>query len=1084
MTTEVAEKLAEGVSDVGVNETDDNFEHVSDGLTDFSELVTTIADKTRKHGDVIDRLNWLRRAPIVGVVALGGAGVIGFHESQLLLAFGTESAATIGQYTSTAIASATAGVSYATRPVTRFRQRFKASRRLWLNEQLADFFDGEPVEIYRQGRNRFSNELRVLWGGPEESQSLTSNGLLQRLTKLQELVQKSGARDVAVPRDQVKEFLHGTGLEDTRLTRDEWLRTTKKRKITDRIEGKDKVVCLTSEQLDTVIENARIATTEEPLHTIMMTLRKHKPDHPLLPHYFAGIKADPDHAGTFTNKLRRQLERHLDDVDGGVKPVADFDESFDDQDGASGPKFERVKHHMFGSPRIGSDGQLMLVSRSLIDYTHVQTSDLLRHMGITVKELERLPEIAQNLPKERLVQLCELAAWLTMHSRLDLGADESTERASKITLRHTNEVSQSEQRVGLQARIAERVIHKRRSKSPESDGFGIDLKQVRARRFGRTVATLALATGVGFGSGIATIGHLNGSFAETQAIRASENLSDETKERLINEVLSNPSFDVANFLQSLSYDLNEETIKQIAELLKDLDVEITAETEEQLQQWFEENTLTSGSRSSRAEVGNNVDAPNRPVWNLEAHGMETDGYWTEQVFNETSFFSPVWQDGLYGKELFLDYEPETDGDYDEYVERIREQLAYLPTPNDISSDDFPERIEVTRNILTGSGSLVEDGYRSYEQFGSDFFITDTPFVAVPVPMLDGARVVAGRFGDQPIQYFETENGSTVFVVPKSSALSSLEYWLAPAESSQIEAVTPITANRGDAQYPTNFHDEYWQEHIDIPADPNKRLAATASFLEVMEYDPYPLPDSAEVDDFGNYSFDSYIGGTLRRQTTNSHVAATTLALSNPELLNFSNGYINHSSPQQESIGTETLSLREQSSWTVDENGTIIDPTPPHSAPVEEFEELPKTPEQQQSERLKDYAMKAGLAGIALVAITQRRRLQALPALAQRTYRNGRLATITDKKASVAYDTLDAALFSGKKVDAGEFAKVRRLNTQHNSVKSAFKERFQNHDKQTRKDTYRQALKNTSSKSARRAIRRARRITKLVMSVDE
>ncbi len=1084
MTNEVTEEFTEGVSDVDVNETDDNFEHGSDGLTDFSELVTTIADQTRNHGDVIDRLNWLRRAPIVGMVAMGGAGLIGFHEAQLLLAFGTEGSATIGQFTSSAMAIGTAGVGYATRPATRFRQKFKSNRRLRLNDQLARHFDGEPVEIYRQGRICFSNELRVMWDGPDKSQSLTSNGLLQRLTKLQELVQKSGARDVAVPRDQVKEFLHGTDLEDTRLTRDEWLRTTKKRKITDRIEGKTEVVCLSSEQLDTVIENARIATTEEPLHTIMMTLRQHKPDHPLLPHYFAGIKADPDHADTFTNKLRRQLERHLDDVDGGVKPVADFDESFDDHDGASGPKFERVKHQMSGSPSIGSDGQLMLVSRSLSDYTHVQASDLLRHMGITVKELERLPEIAENLPKERLVQLCELAAWLTMHSRLDLGADESTERASKITLRHTNEAGLSVQRVGLQARIAERVIHKRRSKSPESDGFGIDLKQVRARRFGRTVATLALATGVGFGSGFATIGHLNGSFAETQAIRASENLSDETKERLINEVLSNPSFDVANFLQNRSYYLNEETIKQIADLLNDLDVEITAETEEQLRQWFKENTLTSGSGSSRAEVGNNVDAPNRPVWNLEAHGMETDGYWTEQVFNETSFFSPVWQDGLYGKELLSDYEPETDGDYDEYVERIREQLPYLPTPNDLSSDDFPERIEVTRNIFTGSGSLVEDGYRSYEQFGSDFFTADTPFVVVPVPMLDGTQVVAGRFGDQPIQYFETENGITVFVVPKSRALTSLEYWLAPAESSQIEAVTPITANRGDAQYPTNFHDDYWQEHIDIPAGSNKRLAATASFLEGMEYNPYPLPDSAEVDVSGNYSFESYIGGTLSRQTTNSHGAATTLALSNPELLNFSNGYLNNSSPQQESRGTETLSLGEQSSWTVDGNGTIIDPTPPHPAPIEEFRELPQSLEQQQSERLKDYAMKAGLAGIALVAITQRRRLQALPALAQRAYRNGHLATITDKKASEAYDTLDAALFSGKKIDAGEFAKVRRLSEQRPSVRSAFRERFQNHDKQTRKDTFRQAFQNTPSKSARRAIRRARRMTKLVMSLDE
>lgn len=429
MTTEVAENLAEGVSDVGVIEHDDNFEHGSDGLTDFTELVTTIADKTRKHGDVIDRLNWLRRAPIVGLVALGGAGVIGFHESQLLLAFGTEGAATIGQFTSAAMAIGTAGAGYATRPATRFRQRFKANRRLGLNEQLADFFDGEPVEIYRQGRIRFSNELRVLWDGPDDSHSLTSNGLLERLTKLQELVQKSDARDVAVPRDQVKEFLHGTDLEDTHITRDEWLRATKKRNIRDSIEGKDEVVCLSSEQLDTVIENARIATTEEPLHTIMTTLRQHKPDHPLLRHYFAGIKADPDHADTFTDKIRRQLERHLDDVEGGVKPVADFDEYADDQDGASGPNFERIKHHMSGSPSIGSDGQLLLVSRSLSDYTHVQASDLLRHMGITVKELERLPEIAENLPKERLVQLCELAAWLTMHSRLDLGGDESTERA-------------------------------------------------------------------------------------------------------------------------------------------------------------------------------------------------------------------------------------------------------------------------------------------------------------------------------------------------------------------------------------------------------------------------------------------------------------------------------------------------------------------------------------------------------------------------------------------------------------------------------------------------------------------------------
>ena len=293
------------------------------------------------------------------------------------------------------------------------------------------------------------------------------------------------------------------------------------------------------EDLDRVIKNAEKATVEEPLHTIMQLLRRVEPRHPLLSHYRVGIKQDQALKRSFLATATRIVNNRLQDVFPIRTPSP--------QSTPENPlPHVRAKQHMQGAVGLSLLGKPLITWQNLSRLGEKEREDLLDRYQIGIDELQALGRQFGVLPHNELVQLCEVAVWLTMHDMLDVAEEVVEDKTLKIGVTSdTDEGSDADLTLNLQQRIFEEYIlsaQKRRKLH-----LGIETKP-GARRIRKTIARLVLAASIGYGAGLATTAYIE------HEIESNSEIPDSVAYNLANDI-SNASWDfnkdITEFMLSL-----------------------------------------------------------------------------------------------------------------------------------------------------------------------------------------------------------------------------------------------------------------------------------------------------------------------------------------------------------------------------------------------------------------------------------------------------------------------------------------------------------------------------------------------------
>lgn len=1057
------------------------------------ELGARILDK----GDVIDRLRWLKHMPTVGATALVGAGVVGAHEG--LIAYGwLNYSLELSGVGAGAITLSTAALANAVKPINRRLEARRARPIIRSHEALSEHFEGESVEIYRLGGGRKRNrELAVFWEGSDTNEEYSSSIAHSRLTSLLTVAEGSGAKTVVAPKSAVAEYLHDVPDESlAEMSRNEWLRNKKKTRVTDPVHGDEPVIVINTDTLPKIVENTRLATSEEPLHSVMQLLARVKPGHPLLRSYYPGIKTDSEAANAFEIKVRRAVDKYLLDTEMGWQI----------EEGADAVPRAKQKSSLIGRTTIRPNERPSISWQKANEFGYSERGDLLRHFGVTEAELENLGELAATLPSHRLVKLCEVAALLTMHDRLSLA---EVEGGRKIIGRPAPEGEKSTDSVGLQTRTAETVLNKTLSSADER-AEEVSLKSIKRRRVGRSIARLGLALVAGMGVGYASQQYIGVVASHIDAINPDfTKTPSEADLAKIHKLEHSPLYQQLNQASNLSYDLEQNLLNEISKLHRATSKKYTSDELGRLQL---QSGAQSGTLGSDANTGNVAIGPNKPVWYLTPYNsMSTAGYWSEKTFRHS--FEAQWSKDEVDYKQIYDKDYKTgDPAFDKHIKQLVDTMPELPLPEGL--DKTGPLVKVQRLLeIRPKDYWSTQGAKAYDEYGfsSNYFL-------VTVPTLEGTKLVAASADEKTRLHLKTlPDGTSALMMQGSDKPQVLEYWLAPDKGKKVVATAPVNEYiEGTKPQPKNtpatlptigsngghyqalsphLFDSEWAAHLgqQLPTDPKARLAEEEHYIESFDYRLAPLPEADTFTDDITSKRRKFVDYVLDHKKANCNIANTVLVLSNPEL-NYDIGYHNNNTPDQEKRGTEYLSSGESHAWGVDSTGKIEDATPPNNLLPkeakqfkEDFTDKFSTPADKKANQTKHIIELASEGASLASAVWQRKRLKQLYRQARKSYAATRLSLTDSRKVSLAFHAANHALYSGEDAHLDDQA-LEQLKTEPilagEQLTDKYREYFSSHpDSRQLRRTIKRASAG-SSPAGRRSLRRANRVTRLVQTLDK
>lgn len=279
----------------------------------------------------------------------------------------------------------------------------------------------------------------------------------------------------------------------------------------------------------------------------------------------------------------------------------------------------------------------------------------------------------------------------------------------------------------------------------------------------------------------------------------------------------------------------------------------------------------------------NVANPNdaRPVWHIKnPSGHTLEGYWTTDVGESLTNY------GLWFTDL---------------------------TARDVHTDALPSRPAHPETAIEVTGLMKPMYGPSTANLPS-------------VPVLQGTIVVAANYGGRPVLVRRHSNGAEDYFSPTYKAdptSRTFRYWLEPATDPYAgpiaHALPPL---RGSYRRLQPDVQAAWGKvipNIDQLSD-TERAAAEVSYIKwTFVYDYNPLSDDmTRKMAYGQLSNADFINTQLQAGKANCNVAATLVAMDNPELA-VAWGFNNDNST--------TLDGGEAHMWLVDAAGNRYDPTP-------------------------------------------------------------------------------------------------------------------------------------------------------------
>jgi hypothetical protein len=617
----------------------------------------------------------------------------------------------------------------------------------------------------------------------------------------------------------------------------------------------------------------------------------------------------------------------------------------------AGPYIERRKHHRLASLFVSRKGVPMVRWRSPDSNQPEDFSTLISASGISANELLDLGKNYQNMPKHRAVAIAELGAWMASHKVLD-------NIVSGLKPRNSAKPTHERSLRNFQQRIAERLLHKEPPKDA-SERTGISIKG------GLGSARLFRAWGMGsMAAFVFAPAVMHGVYTINKDVE-----SDSPAAKITGVPIA--------FSKSFQAFVNSG-----ARRLTGINTHTSSGSPDKPSEYQPpiDDRLNS--------VGNVKTSQPQPVWYIESrNGMDSAGYWSQQVDHVINDSPVEWvQSGPVVESKINPYTPDYfDFDrQDSYVSRLANTPdAALPSALDITKP----LLRVQREVQLPEADGWINGFR-----------------VLSVPVLDNGEIAAASInGNIPVKIITLQNNTQVMMMRNAPAMDKpvrVEYWIKESPGRTELAVDNVIGTDG-IELKTNKN--IWEDTIDIPADPQKRLQLQASYLRMrFKYRTSPMDSDKRP-----RGIDRYMRTVIALGKANCNTANTELVLSNPRQLNYASGFFNTNTGKQVAQNQMHLSTNEAHAWSVDRSGKKYDATPQSGLTDKDKdffkEDYAKGFGERSTLLQKGLLVFGGLAGAGLLA-SQKRRFD------RRAARKKLNATSDDEQIR-AFNTLSNVLYS-------------------------------------------------------------------------
>lgn len=896
-----------------------------------------------------------------------------------------------------------------------------------------------PVEAYFNS-DQEGVELRMF----ADDAPISTHTLLQELMLLRRAVRAADATSVTLPLARVREFINdGGNPEDVGYsikTDRQWLfekSTTWGQKLGIVLEDNSSIsgpndepihtdeqmlINLTSEELEKLYENVNQEAAFEPLSSIIRILTKVAPDHPLVAQYALLRKSDAQPRDAFRRTIDYVTSRRLDDVTASRSEVAPG-------------VLVKLKQSIAGKLEVGRFGQPEITWRTP-NLQVADSAELFDHIRMTPEMLTALlrhPEIA---PASKIVEICEIAIWLSEYT--DFSFSDLADSASNSKAAPTMEPYMPFTHPGKQERVLA-YCH------GVNDKLGKEIASSRATKIIRTARTSLAFLLIAAGS---TIGADRIDDAASQIhMRPSDYSSDErmignaTYSVLegINETWNGFWFDTAAKLGIDPYMFGKARVDDDSESALDI--------------------FDSSFSSTVSSVGNAPDRTNKPEFWIKSHGsMKSDGYWAQSVMDSLdggNGYSLSWHMGVAG-----------DGN------QIVAHETSLPGGKKISSSR-QAYLEVSSRHFGENDRIIDP--QGNTDYGRVFH----------VPVLEGTRIVAAELKDHPdarltLQILDTGIQQIVIssdmLGEKSSGNQILTYWLVPDENaptihqeSHIElAHTPLTDEKIK---------QIWHTVDLLPTDEAADIEKQAEILQgQFKYSLNPIQHTGTLEG----SYQKYLQDVLASRSANCNVASTALAIGNPSETVPVTGFYNTNNQKQVQENTAVLSTTEAHMWNTTPSGALIDATPQSggNSSLNSEEDLGTMTiddtEQSRDQRILTIGTSGLLLGLAVSgALLFQEEIRRGNRRAVKAMRRSRQARTRTSTMDAAYGAVNHAFYAAP---ADKFNPRSEIHSGHG--KTGMQSLAQNLQQQGRSSV----TVTTSDKRLKRNIKRANRIIRRLQSI--
>jgi hypothetical protein len=865
-------------------------------------VTVQVAETTHANGDMLDNMSWLKHLPIDGVVMRLGSIAAGLSYGTFFLREGYEG--------HVALTASVLAVTEAAKQVSRVHQRHKYAKQTdtlhYMQQET-----GLPVEIFRRRRDK-ALDMRMY----VSDEPVTTAQLAKELHLLTEAADAGQIDNVTLPLSRVVDFVDQDAI-DASQTQSEWLKSIKGSRLKDKkihdaesflsedqhgestTYDEQYLLTLSVPELQDLLDKVTVASSNEPLDTIMRLLTHVQPNHPALKDYALLQKHPNASRDTLKRTLTMAIERRLDDVFAERKeyPISKTVIKPDGTPEAIDLKIPvKVKGALSGTPRVGKDGQALVEWRAANTNLLQHDSGLLEDKKLSEQRLVELLKAADQLPKEQVIELCELAAWLSLEGLLP--ADFEQDQAAQTSW-HEHLELESSGMPGLQERTAGFLYGRRK----ERKAAEIELTRGRRlTRFSKTAAIIGLMGGLSMYSA---------STLMDVAVTAGDRAQHELEKRGI-DFPSATQIDaqrrrdnpwVSGWLDATDLE-DKYWYEPIGNLSRHLgidpfhlsDVDFNVSTEAKGNMSGNWDDLRQSNVGNVSAGGDNVPA----WWITSINGMPSEGYWPQDVYDYLASDDLSWLQ-------------ESDG------------LGDGASWHELTSPDKLDKSQPMLKVVapTVSWSTI---FSPADVFpGVDKTDPHGRYMLIGVPVLEGTRIVAAETSDKKaiIKLVVDATGQQKLAINSDEGVKDLKFWLTEDKS----APKPHRIKQFAAEKPINKEQvaRAWAEYLGEPIPPDPKKALEVEQQAIASKFRYSLDPITRLGALQNT--DRFIHTVFAAQKANCNVANTLLAVSNPRLVAPITGFLNSNDKEQLENGTMYLSAHEAHLWTVDDRGDRHDATP-------------------------------------------------------------------------------------------------------------------------------------------------------------